>query len=432
MSTAHAIAAVTQVLVSVIDETMKAANVPGIVGSDVVVSALSPARVDLSQASDPNQLNLFLYLALPNHGGSGIDLPTRDASGARVRTTPLALDLYYLVTAYGADDGFAEIVLGHAMQALHENPILPRDAIRAKLKPGVNPSNAQLAVAAAGLADQVEQIKVSPEKLSTEEISRLWSALGAEYRPSVAYRVTVVLIEARASTKTSLPVLQRGVYLRQLRTPVIERLAVKAAPDAPALENQPILPGALVVVGGKRLLGEITRIVIDGVTVEDADAFLSPENVGFTLPATLRAGPHGAQIVHQLALGSPPVPHAGTGSNVVPFLLRPVVVGAVTATATKIKVKVRPPVTHQQKVRLLLNQRDPAPDAEALAFSFGAPAQNGIDVAGGATETDTIAFPYADVPPGAYLARVQVEGAESVLQVDPVTGAYAKPSVNVP
>jgi hypothetical protein len=432
MSTAHAIAAVTKLLTVMIDDTMKAANLAGIVGSDVVVSALSPRRVDLSHASDPNQVNVFLYLALPNHGGSGFDLPTRDASGARVRNTPLALDLYYLVTAYGADDGFAEIVLGHAMQALHENPIVPRDAIRTLLQPGANPTNAQLAIAAAGLADQAEQIKVSPEKLTTEEISRLWTALGAEYRPSVAYRVTVVLIEARAATRGGLPVLRRGVYVRQRNTPLIERIAVKAAPDEPALEGQPILPGALVVVGGKRLLGEITRIVIDGSPVDDSDAFLSPENVGFTLPDTLRAGPHGAQIVHDVVMGSPPVPHAGSSSNVARFLLRPVVIEPVVTTDTTIRVELHPPVTPSQKVRLLLNQLDPAPGKEAQAFSFGAPDRNGVDLAGGETEADTIDFRHSGVPTGTYLVRVQVDGAESVLELDPATGAYVGPSVDVP
>ena len=149
---------------------------------------LSPKRVNVSQTQDPNQLNLFLYLALPNHGGSGFDLPTRDSAGNRVRNTPLALDLYYLVTAYGSSNYFAEIILGHAMQALHENPILPRDTIRTKLQPGADPSNADEALATSGIAEQMEQIKVSPEKLSTEELSRLWSAIGAEYRPTAAYR----------------------------------------------------------------------------------------------------------------------------------------------------------------------------------------------------------------------------------------------------
>lgn len=432
MSTANAIAAVTKVLVNVVDESMKAASLPGIVGGDVLVSALSPARVDLSQASDPNQLNLFLYMALPNQGGSGFDLPTRDSSGARLKNTPLALDLYYLVTAYGTQDYFAEIILGHAMQVLHENPILARDAIRARLKPAGATSNADTALADAGLAEQVEQVKVSPERLSTEEISRLWAALGTEYRTSVAYRVTVILIEARASTKTALPVLARGVYVLPFNRPSLERIRVKVDPDGVASETLPILPGNILVLHGRNLLGEITRIVLDGESLDSPDAFFSAESAGFRLPATLRAGPHGLQIVHEVAMGDPPVGHRGTESNVLAFLLRPSLAAPVTATAAAITVRLSPAVTAQQRVRVLLNRLDPPPGAPALAFGFAAPVSNGIDVEGGDVETGTIDFQYSGLPAGTYLVRVQVDGADSVLEVNAGTGTFSGPTVDIP
>ncbi len=432
MSTAHAIGAVTKVLVNLVDEGLKSANLSGIVGGDVEVSALSPHRIDLTGDTDPNQLNLFLYLALPNSGGSGFDLPTRDAAGARVKNTPLALDLYYLATAYGSSDFFAEMILGHAMQVLHENPILARDAIRAKLKPGAIATNAEMALAESGLADQAEQVKVSPEKLTTEEVSRLWSAFGAEYRPSVAYRVTVVLIEARASTRSALPVLQRGVYVRTLRSPVLDRLAAKAAADQPALGNQPILPGYILVLAGRRLRGEVTRIVLDGEKVDAPDAVISDDHLAFPLPATLRAGPHGVQVVHDVEMGSPLTPHMGTGSNVLPFLLRPVIAAPVTSTSKHITVKVRPRVTAAQRLRILLNEFAPPADRAALAFSFSAPANNGIDIANGGTESDTVVFDYQDVPSGPYLVRLQVDGAEGVLTTDPMTGAFSGPKVQIP
>lgn len=431
MSTAHAIGAVTKVLVNIVDEGFKAANLSGIVGGDVTVSAVSPQRIDLSDATDPNQLNIFFYLAVPNSGGSGFDLPTRDSTGVRVRNTPLALDLCYLATAYGSDDYFAEIILGHAMQVLHENPILARDAIRLKLKPGDFPTNAEIALADAGLADQVEQVKVSPEKLTTEEISRLWSAFGAEYRPSAAYRVSVVLIEARASTKTALPVLARGVYVRQLRSPFIERLLSKSAIDEPSLENQPILPGYFLVLVGKRLRGEITRIVLDGEKIDPPDPSIHDEHIEFPLPATLRAGPHGVQIAHDVAMGDPPEPHIGTESNVLAFLLRPVIEPPVTANAAQITVKLSPLVTPTQKLRILLNQLVP-PDQAPLAFSFSAPVNNGIDVENNETETDTVVFDYHDVPAGDFLVRVQVDGAESVLEVDGGTKEFSEPKVSIP
>ena len=47
-----------------------------------------------------------------------------------------------------------------------------------------------------GLADQLEQIKITPEYLSTEEMSKLWTAVQSHYRPTAAYMATVVLIES--------------------------------------------------------------------------------------------------------------------------------------------------------------------------------------------------------------------------------------------
>ena len=44
----------------------------------------------------------------------------------RLSNPPLALDLHYLLTAYGAQDLDAEILLGYAMQLLHETPVLTR------------------------------------------------------------------------------------------------------------------------------------------------------------------------------------------------------------------------------------------------------------------------------------------------------------------
>ena len=433
MSNAHAIAAVTQVLVKLLDESLKAAHLADVVGGDVEVTALPPRRVDLSEDSDPDQLNLFLYLVLPNHGVGSHNLPTRDSAGARVANTPLALDLYYLLTAYGSDTGFAEMILGHGMQVFHECSVLPRELVRARLKPSVTPTNAELALAASGLAEQVELIKLSPEKINTEEISRLWSAMGAEYRPTAAYRATVVLIESQASTKSALPALYPGVYVPALAAPRIDRLASRATSADPALTGRPILAGHQLVLSGKRLAAALARIVIDGETVAPPDALFASGSVSFTLPSTLRAGPHVLRIVHELALGDPPVPHRGFESNDVAFLLRPLVKAAPTVSGVqkRITVKVDPAVTPAQKVRLLLNELNPPAGQSPRAFSFPAPADNGIDVGAGETETDTLRFTYADLPAADYLVRVQIDGAESLPETDP-SGVFFKPKATAP
>ena len=67
-------------------------------------------------------------------------------------------------------------------------------------------------LATAGLADQVELLKITHEPLSNEELSKLWTAFQAKYRPSAGYRVSLVLIQSEGSFRSALPVLSRNVY----------------------------------------------------------------------------------------------------------------------------------------------------------------------------------------------------------------------------
>ena len=77
------------------------------------------------------QLNLFLYQVTPNQGWRNVGPAVRRRRRAsRLTNPPLALDLHYLLTAYGAADFEAEILLGYGMQVLHEHPVLDRQAIR--------------------------------------------------------------------------------------------------------------------------------------------------------------------------------------------------------------------------------------------------------------------------------------------------------------
>ena len=117
--------------------------------------------------TEASQLNLFLHQVTPNPAGATTRLPSRDAIGRqRLTNAPLALDLHYLLSAYSGGDLHAEILLGYAMQLLHETPVLTRDAIRTALNPspgvGTTLPPALRALADSGLEDQVEQIKLTP------------------------------------------------------------------------------------------------------------------------------------------------------------------------------------------------------------------------------------------------------------------------------
>ncbi len=212
MSGPLAIAGVTAVLKDVLNNGFVDHDL-SVVGS-FLVTAVPPDRITTG-ATEPNQLNLFLYQVTPNQGWRNAGLPSRDSNGGRVTNPPLALDLHYLLTAYGSQDFNAEILLGYAMQILHEMPALSRKDIRTTLGsalPGgtVIPPLLFGNLSAVDLAEQVEQIKITPHYLTTEELSKLWTAMQARYRQSVAYQVSVVLIQSTKPVKAALPVINRG------------------------------------------------------------------------------------------------------------------------------------------------------------------------------------------------------------------------------
>lgn len=211
MSSPLAIGAVTAVLRNLLDN--------GIVeqvalGTTVNVTATAPDRIQLDAADDPPQLNVFLYQVTPNAAWRNVALPSRTAEGDRATNPPLALDLHYLVTAYGRTDFQAEILLGYAMHLLHERPVLDRPAIRRALDP--SPLDISMlplafqALTASDLADQIETIRITPTVMSIEELSKLWAAIKSDYRPSAVYQASVVLIDAQRPTRNPLPVLSRG------------------------------------------------------------------------------------------------------------------------------------------------------------------------------------------------------------------------------
>ena len=215
MSTALAIAGVTAVLRDLLNDGLVNRNISGVLGSSVTVTVLAPDRVVPGGGAEVSQLNLFLYSATPNQGWRNEALPSRDGAGrARLTNPPLALDLHYLLTAYSGGDLHAEILLGYAMQLLHETPVLTREAIRKALNPSPvvapNLPPALRALADSGLAEQLELIKLTPQHLNTEEMSKLWTATQSHLRPSMAYSASVVLIQAQRSARTPLPVLTRG------------------------------------------------------------------------------------------------------------------------------------------------------------------------------------------------------------------------------
>jgi hypothetical protein len=305
-------------------------------------------------------------------------------------------------------------MLGYAMQLLHEIPMLSRERIRTTLAGlASSPNPVERALATADLADQVEAIKFCPYALTTEELFKLWSAFQNSYRPSAAYEATVVLIDSQRRTRSALPVRDRNLVIIPVERPVIE-----------AVEPQVVQAGAPLVIKGRNLRADITRISVglDSLIIPNP-VNVSEKEIQVSLPAGLRAGINTVQVVHQIDFGTggPQEPHRGFESNVVAFMLAPRLTNIATplqvAPGGTLTLTVEPPIERQQRVTVLIGDRGlPVPARSAT----------------GPETTDTLAVPIpADLPAGRYLLRVRVDGADSPLMVDTDTNEYVSPWLEV-
>jgi len=133
------------------------------------------------------------------------------------------------------------------------------------------------------------------------------------------------------------------------------------------------------------------------------------------------------QVVQQLKLGTPPTPHPGAGfeSNVAAFVLAPritTVPPMSAARGTTLSLSVTPPIGREQRVVLLVGDHPITLPARALTDPPTA---------------TSLGFSIPDnFPTGVFLLRVQVDGAESPLEVDtnpasPTFNQYIGPKVTI-
>jgi hypothetical protein len=435
MSSAFAVAAVTAVLKDLLNNRMVDHNLDAL--GNVHVTALPPDRIPVTSADEQSQLNLFMYQVTPNSGWRNEGLPSRDRNGMRLTNPPLALDLHYLITAYGAKEFHAEVLLGYAMQLLHENPVLTRAMINTTLKPSLPPGitlpsgTAMLAIS--DLAEQIELIKICPHYLNNDEMSKLWTAMQAHYRPTLAYQISVVLIQETKSTKTPLPVLMRG---KDDRGPTV---VAGLTPPYPALD-QILLPknqSSALINDTITLLGHHFALAADDQRQEEIIVQFLPaiptrlaQPISVTIPAAQRTRtqistpiPHQPGVFYPAGLYRVSVNVMPTGqplethtTNELPWMLAPTLLqindtplpafpDLIRVARTNVvnglgdvtlQITCRPEIIPEQPVELLLGDRPFNAEAH--------PAQ-----------TDTLTFIAKQIPAGTYRLRLRVDGVESLL-----------------
>lgn len=221
MSNALVLAHVTQALALLIEDNLQ----PEI---DIAVN-VEPRKPPADPPTDPT-ITVFLYQVTPNTSQRGNDLPTRASDGRLVKRPAAALDLHFVISAYGDETTLVgQRLIGSVVRTLHEIPVLPKDMIElAREKPYL---------AGSDLAEAVQKVRFTPTVMDVDETSKLWGMLyQTPYSLSVVYQAALVYVEGREQPAPAEPV---------------ERHTVRVLPfGAPGAPQRPVLVGGAGAGGG--------------------------------------------------------------------------------------------------------------------------------------------------------------------------------------
>jgi hypothetical protein len=406
MSDYLAVGAVTAVLKSLLNTGLSDGGPSTVLASPPGVTNVPPDFITTGNSELP-QLNLFMYYASINPALRNLDLPAVDSNGVTIGNPPLAINLHYLVSAYGSQPYDAEILLAFAMQVFHSTPVVPRTTIQAALTAlgnGQGLSNEQKLVAASNLAGQIEHIRITPEALTTEEIYRLWTAFQVHYRPTTSYQVSVVVIRNTQNYQSNRPAQRRAFVALPLAGPTIVSVNPVQAPFGQTLE----IAGSNFLAGGP--VG--TLVVFDqGDPV--APGTIQNDLIRVTPPSTLPAGQRSARLLCNVTFPSKAT-RPGFSSNAFPFQLVPKITEPSPAPYTvkqgaSLAITVAPAVGSLQTVVVYIGDTAiPLPQIE-----LGPPSSSN-------TVTVTVS---ATIAAGVYPLRVEVDGAQSLLTLDETQGS---------
>jgi Pvc16 N-terminal domain len=217
MSNALAIATVTQALALQIENNLR----PEI---DMAVS-VETRKPPAEPPTEPT-ITVFLYQVVPNTSLRSHDLPTRTSNGTLLKRPTAALDLNFLISAYGEETELVgQRLLGCVVRTLHEMPVLSHELIeQAAQRPYL---------AGTDLALSPQKVRFTQIQMDIDETSKLWGMLNqTPYVLSVCYQAAVVLVEGIAKPVEPKPV---------------ERVVTRVVPSV-----EPISPVTPVAPAGER------------------------------------------------------------------------------------------------------------------------------------------------------------------------------------
>jgi hypothetical protein len=188
MSSYRVLSSVSQTMRTLLWDAYSAdPHLGSIVGSREAITFSNPTETARDSA---NRLSLWLYQVTENEFLKNQPV-TRGNGHTSTQVTPLALNLYYLVTPFAPSAEWDHLLLGNTMQTLYDNAI----------------------VVLQNTAEEVfEELRIILCRLSLEELTRVWEALREPYRLSLSYQVRVTRIDSQRIPQNARVVSEQADY----------------------------------------------------------------------------------------------------------------------------------------------------------------------------------------------------------------------------
>jgi hypothetical protein len=171
----------------------------------------------ITNSPDPQLNGVQIDLRSPkemrqDNNASGISLwlyrITRDAdllnnrperiSPTQIRPAPLPIHLYYLVTPLVNAPSDRQTLIGRVLQLFNDHAILRGTDLRDSL------------------AGSSEELRITLETLTLEELTRVWFSLSEPYDLSISYEVQVIKIDSDLEAVQGAPVIVRQTTYSQI------------------------------------------------------------------------------------------------------------------------------------------------------------------------------------------------------------------------
>ncbi|MGY5132226.1 DUF4255 domain-containing protein [Streptomyces nigrescens] len=303
MSNALAVATVTQALALLIEHHLH----PEI---DMAVS-VETRKPPADPPTEPT-ITVFLYQVSHNPSMRNGDLVTRASDGTLLKRPAAALDLHFLISAYGEETELVgQRLIGSVVRTLHEIPVLPQELIEEAAR--------RPYLAGSDLAESPQKVRFTPLQMDVDETSKLWGMLhNTPYSLSVVYQASLVLLDGHQKPVPAKPVQKPDVRVLPFGAPgapepggVAGGAAGPGGAGGPGGPGGPAGPGATSPTGAAETAGAPSGESRPGAAKTATNA-----GAGSTARATVaKAASGGGARAAKKAAGDPKAARRGSKSG---------------------------------------------------------------------------------------------------------------------